>query len=226
MSDRALIFLCDNTFLWVPFYFTLWTWPCSFKLLLLCLRDRRSVANCFCPLWFVILSSSENLTLLITFEQYVLELWYFTWVIIVTRPFRTYQYFFTLWPWPWSLTYFKKNFLYNFWTVSARALLFITSTLVTRPFSFFTLWPWPCSITLILKRLILLIIFEQWGLELWYFTRVIILTRPFYGYQQFWSMALTYKDGLLFENLNLVYNFWTVKVRAVRFHMNIPYDKV
>ena len=34
--------------------------------------------------------------------------------------------FFTLWPWPWSLTHFLKNFnlANNFWTVSARALIF------------------------------------------------------------------------------------------------------
>ena len=212
---------------------------CGYHFFLLCELDL-VVSSCYCyaseieDRWqivfvlfdSVILSSSENLTLLITFEQYVLELWYFTWVIIVTRPFRTYQYFFTLWPWPWSLTYFKKTFLIIFeqWVLE---LCFLSRVPLWQGLSvFFTLWPWPCSITLILKRLILLIIFEQWGLELWYFTRVIILTRPFYGYQQFWSMALTYKDGLLFENLNLVYNFWTVKVRAVRFHMNIPYDKV
>ena len=35
----------------------------------------------------------ETLTLLITFEQWVLELWYFTWVFLVIRPFRGYHYF-------------------------------------------------------------------------------------------------------------------------------------
>ena len=38
---------------------------------------------------------SETLTLLITFEQWVLELWYLTWVSLVIRPFRGYHYF---WP--------------------------------------------------------------------------------------------------------------------------------
>ena len=35
--------------------------------------------------------------------------------------------FFTLWPWPWSLTHFFENFnlIYNFWTVSARAFIFL-----------------------------------------------------------------------------------------------------
>ena len=36
---------------------------------------------------------SETLTLLITFEQWVLELWFFTWVFLVIRPFRGYHYF-------------------------------------------------------------------------------------------------------------------------------------
>ena len=36
---------------------------------------------------------SETLTLLITFEQWVLELWYFTWIFSVIRPFRGYHYF-------------------------------------------------------------------------------------------------------------------------------------
>ena len=68
---------------------------------------------------------SETLTLLITFEQWVLELWYFTGIFLVIRPFRGYHYF---WPcdldleaWP---IFWKLNFVNNFWTVSARALIF------------------------------------------------------------------------------------------------------
>ena len=47
---------------------------------------------------------SETLTLQITFEQWVLELWYFTWIFPVIGPL-----FFALWPWPWSLTHFLKT---------------------------------------------------------------------------------------------------------------------
>ena len=36
---------------------------------------------------------SETLTLLITFEQWMLELWYFTWIFPVIRPFHGYHYF-------------------------------------------------------------------------------------------------------------------------------------
>ena len=114
------------------------------------------------------------------------------------------------------------NFPYNFWTVSARALIFIKSTPCDSAFQFLTLWPWPYTLTYILKRLNVLITFEQWGL--WYFTWVIILTRPFCGYNRFDPVILTLEFGLLFENLNLVYNFWTVNVRALIFHINIPYD--
>ena len=51
----------------------------------------------------------KNLTLQITFKQLVLELWYFTWVILVIRLFRGYHYFLTCdfdlgnWPIFWKL---------------------------------------------------------------------------------------------------------------------------
>ena len=57
---------CDKTFPWVPLFFTLVPWPWSFTLFL------------------------KTLTLLITFEQWVLELWHFTWVFLVMRPFCWY----------------------------------------------------------------------------------------------------------------------------------------
>ena len=52
---------------------------------------------------------SETLTLLITFEQWVLELWYFTWIFSVIRPFPGYHYFLPcdldlgVWPIFWKL---------------------------------------------------------------------------------------------------------------------------
>ena len=84
VSDRALIFhmsiSCDKTFPCVPLCFNLWPWPWSLTHFL------------------------KTLTLLITFEQWVLELWFpcvttFLWVPL---------FLFTLWPWPWSLTHFLK----------------------------------------------------------------------------------------------------------------------
>ena len=74
----------------------------------------------------------KTLTLLITFEQQVLELLYLTWVFLVTEHLLL----FTMWPWPLSLTYFLENWklFNNFWTASARALIFHMSIhfLVTR----------------------------------------------------------------------------------------------
>ena len=77
-------------------------------------------AYCFCPVCHSVILT---LTLLITFEQQVLELWYFTWVFLVIR--RWYHNFLTcdldLRVWP----IFKKfNLANNFWIVSARALIF------------------------------------------------------------------------------------------------------
>ena len=113
---------CDMTFPWVPLFFTLWRWPCSLTYFL------------------------KTLILLINFEQWVLELCYFTWVIIVTWPFRGYQLFFTQWHWPWSLTYFFKifNFAYIFWIVTSGALIMIMSIPCDKAFHFF----YPVTLTL------------------------------------------------------------------------------
>ena len=51
-----------------------------------------------------------SLTSLIKYEQWVLELWYFTGVFFMTRPFRWYLNCLTLWSWPKSLTYILENF--------------------------------------------------------------------------------------------------------------------
>ena len=170
MSVRALIFHmsipCEKTFPWVPLFFTLWPWPRSLTYFL------------------------KNLTLLITFEHWVLELWYFIWVIIVTRSFQRYQHFFLpydldLGVWPTFQKTLSLPITFGQWVLELWC--FFMSIPCDKAFKFFTLWPWPCSLTYILKRLTLLITSEQWGLELWYFTWVIILTRPFCGYQQFWS---------------------------------------
>ena len=80
------------------YFFTLWPWPCSLTNFL------------------------KTLTLLITFKQWVLELRYFTWIVQVMRPFCGY-----LCVYPVSLTLEFENFnlANNFWTVSARAFIFL-----------------------------------------------------------------------------------------------------
>ena len=76
-SARVSIFHMNiasgQTFPGVPLFQTLWPWPWS------------STYRYF----------YKTLTLLITFEQRVLELWYLTWVLLVATPFSVYKLF---WP--------------------------------------------------------------------------------------------------------------------------------
>ena len=138
----------------------------------------------------------------------------------------------TLWP---SLTLefdpFFENFIlaYNFWTVSARALMFHMSIPCDKTFSwiplFFTLWPWPRSLTHFLKTLPLLITFEQWVLEHWYYTWVFLVTRPFCGWHYLWPCDLDLWVWPIFDNFTPAIYFLTVSARALMFHMSIPCDK-
>ena len=81
------------------------------------------------------------------------------------------------------------NLAYNCWTVSARALIFHMSIPCDKTFPwvplFFTLWSWLWSLTHFVKTFTLLITFEQWVLELWYFKCVFLVMRPFCGYHYF-----------------------------------------
>ena len=75
-------------------------------------------AYCFCPdCHSGIAILSETLTLLITFEHWVLELWYYKWVFLVIRHFYWYLTF-----WPWHLTFLKDcNWSRDFKSPSRRA---------------------------------------------------------------------------------------------------------
>ena len=154
MNARGLIFHmsipCDKTFPWIQLFLTLWSWPESLTYFLKTLTLLITFEQWVLELWYftwvflVIRPFSgyhyfwpcdldlgvwpnflKTLTLLITFEQWLLELWYFTWVFLVIRPSCGYHYFLScdldLGVWT---TYFKLNLAYNFWTVSARALIF------------------------------------------------------------------------------------------------------
>ena len=95
----------------------------------------------------------------------------------------------------------------NFWTVSARALIFHTSIPCDKTFPwvpvllFLTLWQWPWSLAYFRKTLTLLLIFENWVLELWYFTWVFFVTRPFLGYQHFLPCDLDLRVWPIFWKL-------------------------
>ena len=96
---------------------------------------------------------SKALTLLITFQPWVLELWYFKCVFFVTRPLHGYQHIFTQWPWPLCLTYFLKTLtlLITFKQWVLELWYFTWVFLVTRTFCCLQhfwlcdldLWVWP-----------------------------------------------------------------------------------
>ena len=83
------------------------------------------------------------------------------------------------------------NLAYNFWTVSARALIFHMSIPCEKIFPwvplFLTLWPWLWSLTF-LKTLNLTYNFWTVKLELWYFTWEFLKIRPSRGYQCVFSL--------------------------------------
>ena len=116
VSTRALIFhmniTCDKTFLLKPLFLTLWSWPWSLTDFL------------------------KTLTLLITFEQWVLEL-IFNMSILCDKNFPWVPTVLTLWPWPlsWPICWnFKIILANNFWTVSTRALIFHMSISCAKTF--------------------------------------------------------------------------------------------
>ena len=174
----------DKTFPWVPCELDLGVWPSFLK----------------------------TLTLQITFELLVLNLWYFTYIFPVRRPFRGYHYFFYHVTLTLEFDSFFENFNLdtNFWTVSAGALIFHMRfflrqdlsvginnfDLVTLEFDLF-----------FFKTLSFRMTFEQWDLELWCFTWI--------------PTMLTLEFDLLFENFNFVNNIWIVSAKALIFHMSI-----
>ena len=85
--------------------------------------------------------------------------------------------------------FWNFNLANNFWTVSARALIFHMSILCNKTFPwiplFFTLWPWSWSLIDFFKTLTLQITFEQLVQELWYSTWVFLVIKPFIGYHYF-----------------------------------------
>jgi hypothetical protein len=113
------------------------------------------------------------------------------------------------------------NLGYIFWMVCTRTLIFHMSVSSSKTFpwilTYLTLWPRPWCLTYILKT----ISFEWYVLGVGYFTRVIVVTSPFCGYQQVWPWDV----DLLTENFNLGHLFWLLCIRTFIFHMSVPWDK-
>ena len=128
----------------------------------LCPRDRRSRAYCFFPVCYSVLCHSvllsETLTLLKHFEQWVLELWYFTWVFLVITSFF-YPVTFTL-----EFDPFFENFnlANDSWTVNAIEHWYFTGiSLVMRYFCWY-LTVWNLTFDEVLKKIHVALVITSW----------------------------------------------------------------
>ena len=121
MSAGAFIFHvnipCDKTFPWVPLFFTLWPlkfdpflenfniaynfWTVSARVLMLYMGIPCDKTFAWVPFFFTLFPSPLSLTHFLNFEnfnlsnnfwQWVLVLWYFTWIFPVIRPVHGYYY--------------------------------------------------------------------------------------------------------------------------------------
>ena len=107
MSCRALTFhlniVSGKTFTWVPTFLTLWSWPWSVTYFL------------------------KSLTLLITFEKWMLELRYFIWVFSESSlSIGTNNFDLVTFNLEFDLLFENFDFANNFWTVNVKS--FYTST--------------------------------------------------------------------------------------------------
>ena len=98
--------------------------------------------------------------------------------------------FFTMWPWPWSLTYFKKNFnlANDFWTVNARVLIFHMSIPCVKTFSWVSIFL-HCDLDLefdpFFQKFYLAYIFWTVNARALKFVMSILVIRHFRGYHYF-----------------------------------------
>ena len=131
----------------------------------------------------------KTITMLRTFELWVLELIHFTWIFVVTKSFHGYQHFFTLWPWPLKLTYFQETLIVNFEQFVMEVWCFIWILYdMTFPWipTVFDLMTFTLELDLLFEKLLALLrTFEMWVLVLMHFTWIFLVAMPFRGYQHF-----------------------------------------
>ena len=141
MFNTSVIFsFVDTSTVFVIVFFMPTSSKSGGHIVLSCLSFCHSVITPFCH--SVLLS--ETLTFQITFEQLVLELRYLTWI------FPCVPLFFTLWPWPWSMTYFLKTLtlLITFEQWVLRLWYFTWIFPVIRPFYGYHYFFYPVTLTL------------------------------------------------------------------------------
>ena len=179
-----------------------------------------SVILCFCHLL-------ETLTLLITFEQWMLELWYFTCVFVVIRPFLPFDLDLGVWPIVKNL-----NLANNFWIASARALIFHKSIPCDKNFPWISLFFYPVTLTLEFDPF-----YENFYLANIVWTvnaRALIFHMSIPWDKIFpwvpliftlWHWPWNCIGPIFKKNFNLAKNFWTMSARVLIFHLSIPCDK-
>ena len=112
--------------------------------------------------------------------------------------------FFTLWPWPWSLTHFFENFniAYNFWIVSARALIFHMNIL-----SMGTIIFDPVTLTLEFCR---------------FFLKILTLLITWIVSARAWIFHMSIPCDKTF----LRFHYFLINIRVFILHMSISCDKI
>ena len=84
-------------------------------------------------------------------------------------------------------------------------------------------YPWPWILIHFFKTLTLLITFEQWVLDLWYFTRVFLVMKPFCGYHYFLSCDLDLGVWSIFDPFFLWKN-WTLLITFEQWVIELCYS--
>ena len=143
MSARLFIFHmsipCDETFPWVPLFFTLWPGHLTHFL-------KTYLANNF----WTVSARAVIFHMIIPCDKT------FPWVLL----------FCLMWLWPWCLSFYLANNLYKVsFDISHEHSLWEDLSGNT---TLLTLWPWPWSLTWFFLDLTLLITFKQYVLELSY----------------------------------------------------------
>ena len=119
------------------------------------------------------------------FEQWVLQLWYFTWIKTLTWVLKLFSLS------PWNLTFFQ-NFniatCNKFWIVCSKVLIFRKSIFCKEAFSWvptsLTLWPWPWILRLPFEK-INCFAYNISVLQLWSATWIFLVIRSSVGTKLF-----------------------------------------
>ena len=151
----------------------------------------------------------------------MLELWYFTWVLIVsTNMFDLVNLILKC-----VLLFESFNLANDFWTVNTRSWFFSRSILVTRLLRGYQNF-WPCDLDLgvwhIFEHFIFANNISNMGAIGLIFHISIRCDKTF----PWVPVTLTLEFKLFSEKSNLEYKFWTVSARALIFNISKPCDKV